>query len=290
MSLSTLTPPEKTFIVPVYNAAIFIDRTLRDVAAWLTARPEAWELIVVDDASTDSTPERLEAFGAAHAAEAVTVLRLPRNRGKGFAVRSALARARGAVIVFTDCDLAYPLENVDRVLAELDRGAEAAIACRVLPESTYLISPKFFSYLYTRHLMGRMFNLLCRILTVPRLLDTQAGLKGFRTPVLRPVLDSLVIDGFPFDVEILRALIDRRASIREVPVSFRYDSEATTVRFTLDALIMVRDLLRVRARSLRGLYRGEPASARRAWSVPAPPAPTRPRRPDSRESPRPRRR
>lgn len=256
MSLTHHHEPERTFVFPVYNAEPFLLRNLLLVHAWLHARPEAWELIVVDDASTDGTPAILDGFRAAHGADDVTILRLPRNRGKGFAVRSAIELARGAYTVFTDCDLAYPLENVDRVLAALDEGAEAAIACRVLPESTYLISPKFFSYLYTRHIMGRLFNVLCRALTVPRLLDTQAGLKGFRTASMRPFLHRLVIDGFPFDVELLRALLDRKGSVREIPVSFRYDSEPSTVRFTLDALIMVRDLVRVRIRSLRGLYSG----------------------------------
>jgi dolichyl-phosphate beta-glucosyltransferase len=263
MSLSRAREPVRTFVLPVYNAGPFIERHLCEVLAWLRARPEPWELIVVDDASHDETPAILDAFREVHPLDNVTIVRLLRNRGKGFAVRSALERARGAVTVFTDCDLAYPLENVDRVLAQLDDGAEAAIACRVLPESTYLISPKFFSYFYTRHIMGRIFNRLCRILAVPRFLDTQAGLKGFRMASLRPILGDLVIDGFPFDVELLRALLDRKAVVREIPVSFRYDSEPSTVRFTLDALIMLRDLVRIRIRSLRGIYRDGTAAASR---------------------------
>jgi hypothetical protein len=134
--------------------------------------------------------------------------------------------------------------------------------------------------------MGGCSTLLCRILTVPRLLDTQAGLKGFRTDVVRSVLDTLVVDGFPFDVELLRALIDRKASIREIPVSFRYDSEPTTVRFTMDALIMLRDLVRIRVRSLRGAYRRNAASAARSWPLPPRAAPEMTRLPDSPESPR----
>src|SRR5262249_32630314 len=157
--------------------------------------------------------------------------------------------------VFTDCDLAYPVENTERIMAQLESGADVAIACRVLPQSTYLISPSFFSYLYTRHLMGRLFNDLCRLLTVPRLLDTQAGLKGFRTETVRPILGRLVMNGFSFDVELLRALIDRGARIVEVPVSFRYDSEPSTVRFVYDSAVMMRDLILIRYRSLRGRYR-----------------------------------
>lgn len=255
MSLDRNEAPHRTLILPVYNAEPFLAGVLETVAAWLGAQVESWELIIVDDASSDGTNGILETFLAAHASAAITRVRFTENRGKGFAVRAGLGLARGSYAVFTDCDLAYPLENIHGIMRALDAGADCAVACRVLPESTYLISPKFFSYLYTRHLMGRMFNWLCRVLTVPRLLDTQAGLKGFRTECIRPLVSALVVDGFPFDVELLRALLDRGARIVEVAVSFRYDSEPSTVRFMIDAAVMVRDLIGIRLRSLRGHYR-----------------------------------
>lgn len=247
-----------TLIVPAYNAEAFIDATLRDVRDWLASRDEPWEVIVIDDASRDRTPALIDAFVRAHPGEAFRVIRFTENRGKGFAVRVGLDAARGTFSVFTDCDLAYPMPNVAAIVDQLVGGADAAIACRVHPDTTYLIKPDFFSYLFTRHLMGRWFNGICRAIAVPRLLDTQAGLKGFRTDVVRPILGRLRLDGFSFDVELLRALIDRGARIAETPVAFRYDSEPSTVHFTLDALRMARDLLRIRYRSVRGRYRVRP--------------------------------
>jgi len=251
-----------TLVLPVYNAEGFVEATLRDVHDWLARREEPWELIVVDDASRDATPRILEAFSRSHADEAIQVLRFDANHGKGFAVRVGLDRASGGVAVFTDCDLAYPLANIDAILDRIADGADAAIACRVSPESTYLISPNFFSYLFTRHVMGRIFNAISRAIAVPRLLDTQAGLKGFRTAIVKPLLSRLRLDGFSFDVELLRGLIDRGARIDEVPVAFRYDSEPSTVNFTMDALRMARDLVCVRWRSMRGLYAIESAPRR----------------------------
>jgi dolichyl-phosphate beta-glucosyltransferase len=254
-----------SLVLPVCNGGPEFGRTLESVRSWLAARREPWELIVVDDGSTDGTGKIVAAFADEHRGESVSAIRLPRNRGKGLAVRTGLARARGRYVLFTDSDLAYPLDNLDRILDSLRAGADAAIACRVLPESTYHISPSFFSYLYTRHLMGRLFNRISRVLAVPRLLDTQAGLKGFRRDALHDLLGRLVLDGFSFDVELLRALQDRGRRIDEVPVSFRYDSEPTTVRFVRDAACMIRDLIRVRLRSWRGIYRGpepEPVPAR----------------------------
>lgn len=255
MSLArTAAGPFGTLIIPAYNAAGFLQATLRDVHQWLSSREEAWELIFVDDASRDATPRILEAFSRAHPDEAIQIVRFDANHGKGFAVRVGLHRASGRVAIFTDCDLAYPLSNIDAFLARIVDGADAAIASRVADGSTYLISPSFFSYLFTRHLMGRIFNLISRAVAVPRLLDTQAGLKAFRTANIKPLLPRLRLDGFSFDVELLRGLIDRGARIDEVPVAFRYDSEPSTVNFAKDALRMARDMLRVRWRSYRGYY------------------------------------
>lgn len=254
----SLVPSERgvygTLILPVYQAEGFLPTTLVETHAWLEAHPEPWELLIVDDGSTDGSAAIVDAFVRTHPGETIRVIRFSTNRGKGFAVRVGLDRALGRFAVFTDCDLAYPMPNVALVLDRLEAGADAAIANRVAPESTYLIRPDFFSYLFTRHVMGRIFNGICRALAVPRLQDTQAGLKGLRTEVVRPVLSRLRLDGFSFDVELLRALIDRDARIDEVPVAFRYDTEPSTVNFTLDALRMIRDLIRVRWRSLRGRY------------------------------------
>ncbi len=244
-----------TFILPVYNAESFLAKSLLQVHEWLATHPKTWELIIVDDASQDSTPEIINDFLSEYVGENIRKVRLLENRGKGFAIRVGFTLARGEYTVFTDCDLAYPLKNIERILTGLETGADAAIACRVLPESTYLISPSFFSYLFTRHISGRGFNLLCRIMTVPRILDTQAGLKGFRTPVVRQMLDRFVIDGFSFDIELLRCLVDRGARIVEVPVFFRYDSEPTTVRFIIDSLAVLRDMAHIRFRSILGRYR-----------------------------------
>jgi dolichyl-phosphate beta-glucosyltransferase len=254
MTLRHHDTPLATLVVPIHNAAPFLAGTLDQLHAWLARRPEAWELMLVDDGSTDGSSCVLDGFIRSHRGEEITCTRFSSNRGKGFATRAGMARARGAYVLYTDCDLAYPPENLPIILETLRDGADAAIACRVLPQSAYVIRPPFFSYLYTRHLLGRLFNRVCRLLTIPRLLDTQAGLKGFRSEAVRRVLPRLSIDGFSFDVELLRALIDQRAVLREVPVVFRYDSEPSTVRFLADSFRMLRDLLKVRFRSWRGMY------------------------------------
>jgi len=264
MSLDRSREPQRSFILPVYNAELFLLNNLNAVRAWLSARPEPWELIIVDDASTDSTSPILDRFLSEHEREAVVRVRFTENRGKGFATRVGLGLARGSIP--SSPTATSPIRSrTPRRSSRRSSGRRRGDRLPGPPQSTYMMSPSFFSYLYTRHLMGRLFNVLCRVLTVPRILDTQAGLKGFRTEVVRPLLAHMTMDGFSFDVELLRALIDRGARIVEIPVSFRYDSEPSTVQFIEDSARMLRDLLLIRFRSLRGHYRNLPA-------VPAPAA------------------
>jgi hypothetical protein len=170
--------PALSLVIPVYDAADQLPATLQAVDHFAAQYPDRLEVLFVDDCSTD-VDVRLSLEEFAGAREGVRVLRNAHNRGKGYSVTRGMLAARGRYRVFTDVDLAYPLDQVHRIVGELARGADVAIACRVLPESRYLMSPSFFHYLYTRHLMSRAFNRVVQTFLLPGILDTQAGLKGF---------------------------------------------------------------------------------------------------------------
>lgn len=244
--------PVLSLIIPVFNGADRLQSTLSALRDFLCTRDYSWELILVDDCSAPAASRQLSAF--AHQMPSVTVLRNERNRGKGHSVARGMLAATGAYRVFTDADLAYPLTEVERILAALRGTADIAVACRVLPESRYLMSPSFFSYLYTRHVMSRAYNLLVRMLLIPGILDTQAGLKGFSAGAAEAVFAKITTPGFGFDVEALFIARMRGFTIVQTPVCFRYDEEPTTVRFAEDALRMTRDLARIRWNRWRGRY------------------------------------
>ena len=225
---------------------------MQGLCGYLAAQGFAAELIVVDDCSDDDTPAIVDEVCAE--TDRVRLLRNDRNRGKGFSVARGMREASGAYRVFIDADLAYPPTEVSKILRDLEAGADVAIACRVLPDSRYLMSPTFFSYLYTRHLMSRAFNTVVRWSLVPGVLDTQAGLKGFTARAADLIFPKLTVPGFGFDVEAL--YIARREGLRiaQTAVHFRYDSEPTTVRFLRDGLRMAGDLARIRLNEHRGRY------------------------------------
>jgi dolichyl-phosphate beta-glucosyltransferase len=244
--------PHLSLVVPVYNEGERIRSSLELLQEFRTGLPCTSELILVDDCSERATAGPLEDF--AGATPDVTLLRNEENRGKGFSVSRGMLVARGAYRVFTDADLAYPPREVSKILRDLEAGADVAIACRVLPESRYLMSPSFFSYLYTRHVMSRVYNALVRLVLIGGVLDTQAGLKGFTARAAEMIFPRISIPRFGFDVEVLFIARKHGLGIRQTAVDFRYDEEATTVKFAQDAARMARDLYRIRENDRRGRY------------------------------------
>jgi len=241
-----------SLVIPVHHCRGSLDGLLAELDSFLCAAPAPTELVLIDDRgrNPNASAELLRFAARPH----VRVLQNDRNRGKGYSVARGMLEATGAFRVFTDADLAYPLDEVWKIVSVLDRGADVAIACRVLPESQYTMSARYLRYIYTRHVMSRVFNKMVRMTLIPGVLDTQAGLKGYTATAARDVFSRVRIAGFGFDLESL--FVARRLGLRidQVPVRFRYNDEPTTVRFVRDAGTMASDLARIRWRGWTGKY------------------------------------
>jgi dolichyl-phosphate beta-glucosyltransferase len=263
--VTTAEKPSLTFVLPVYNGARFFGASLATVWAWLATEPRETELLVVDDGSSDATWALLQQFAAEHPpAEGqprFVALRNAQNRGKGYSLRRAFLEASGELVVFTDADLTYPVENVASLVATLEQGPDLAYGSRMHADSRYIVAPTFFPLLFTRHAMGRVFNFLVQIVVVSGIRDTQAGLKGFRRAAARALAERIRLDRFSFDVEMFFVARRLGQRIAECPVTFLYRKEPSTVRFARDSLRMLRDMLVIRWRGWRGVYDGAPDPA-----------------------------
>ncbi len=244
--------PHLSLVIPVYNGGKRMRANLDQVQTFLAAQSYHSELVLVDDGNAEAGAKALREFAACH--PAVTLIRNETNRGKGFSVTRGMLAAGGAYRVFTDADLAFPLAEVNRILCDLETGADVAIACRVLPESRYLMSPSYFHYLYTRHVMSRAFNLMVRSVMLRGVLDTQAGLKGFSARAADVVFPRVTIPRFGFDLEALYVAQKHGFVVRQTAVNFRYDNEPSTVNFARAALTMAGDLVQVKLNDWRGRY------------------------------------
>jgi len=242
-----------SLVIPVYNGAGSLPGSLAELSDWLPRQPTGTELVLVNDGSNPHTATLLRDFAACTLG--VKLLVNERNGGKGRAVARGMQAATGRLRIFTDADLAYSLDDVADTARQLETGSDVVIGCRVLPDSRYDISPEFFRYLYTRHVMSRTFNWAVRHGLLPGILDTQAGLKGFTARAAEIVFPRLTVPGFGFDVELLYVARQHGLTISQKAVHYRYDHEPSTLRFARDAVTMLGDLVRIRWNSLRGRYR-----------------------------------
>lgn len=229
--------PELSIVVPAYNEEQRIGSSLERMLAYFAHR--AVEILVVDDGSTDATAAVVQRAAAQHGC--VQLLGYGQNRGKGFAVRYGMLRARAPRVLFSDADLATPIEEVEKLEACLDDGYDIAIGSRDVKGSQLLKRQSLL-----REYGGRLFNRMVRIVAVPGIHDTQCGFKLFTRPAAQAIFQRCKVDHFAFDVEVLYLAIRLFGfRVAEAPVRWAHQ-EGSKVRFLRDARRMILTLVGIR--------------------------------------------
>jgi dolichyl-phosphate beta-glucosyltransferase len=230
-------------VVPAYREASRIAQAVEALRAALAdLGPGATEIVVVDDGSGDGTAD------AALAAGADQVVVHPANRGKGAAVRSGVAAARGRTIAFTDADLSYSPDQVVTLVREVEAGWDVAIGNRRHPGTRTLTRTT-----RVRDLGSRIINLAASAVLLSHPHDTQCGLKAFRSDAARTTFGLARVDGFAFDIELIHLIERHELSLTDVPVRVEH-SDRSTVRAARDGIRLLRDLWRIRHLSATGAY------------------------------------
>ena len=239
-------------VVGCYNAARHLEKRLRELVAFLDGIDRDYEVLIVEDGSVDeSLPilRRLEGV-----VPSISVLRNPRNMGKGYSIRNGILNSRGKYILFTDIDMAYSKGNLLLVLERLESGQPLVVGNRRLPESVYVVNNALVKYVYRRHRGGIAFNTLVRMMFGLATRDTQSGLKGFTRAAAAQIFQRLYTDGFLFDIEIfIRARI-LAIPVVEVPVQLTFEDDVTTVQQFRQLFTVVPGLIHIKMLQLRGAY------------------------------------
>ena len=230
--------PDLSVVIPCYNEEQRLPRTIEQIERYLSTAGGSYELILVDDGSSDGTRKVMDEAAARNAS--VRLEALPHNRGKGRALAEGVAAARGAEILVTDADLSTPIEELDKLRAALRTGAGVAIASRALKGSRVEVSQPIY-----RVLMGKAFNLLVQAVLLPGIWDTQCGFKLFRADVAHDAFARLTTDGFGYDPEVLYRARKKGVKIAEIPVVWR-NSAPTKVSPIKSSVDMFRHVLRIR--------------------------------------------
>ncbi|HEX2909641.1 MAG TPA: dolichyl-phosphate beta-glucosyltransferase [Chloroflexia bacterium] len=256
-----------TVVIPAYNEQVRLSETLHRVLSWLEEQSFTSEVLVVDDGSEDATASVVQKIinerelAEKNGTTALCRLRLIINdhRGKGYAVRTGMLEGRGRYILFSDADLSTPISEASKLLAWFDQGYQVAIGSREGKDAHRYNEPGY------RHFMGRVFNLLVRMVTFSPFQDTQCGFKAFTREAARDIFKGVQLYGenshkvtgamvTGFDVEVLFLASKRGYRVREVPVQW-YHVEGSKVSPLKDSVRNALDVLKVRVNDLRGLYR-----------------------------------
>ena len=231
-------PPQLSIVVPALNEAKSLAVTLDRILSTVATMVESFEVVVVDDGSTDGTDKI--AAGLAAGNPRVRVNRHPTNQGKGAAVRSGVSASLGEYVIFTDADLSTPLEEIAPMMSLLEGGADLVIGSRALPDSRIEVPQRWW-----REGMGKVFNRLVRLATGLSFPDTQCGFKGFRREAALELFGGLETVGFCFDVEVLLKARELGLRVEELGVRWQ-NREESAVHPLWSSLEMLWDLARLR--------------------------------------------
>jgi dolichyl-phosphate beta-glucosyltransferase len=240
--------PLLSLVIPAYNEAKRLPATLLRIQEHRRLWNFSSEIIIVVEPSEDGTLSLAES--AAKSASRLAVMTHHERRGKGFAVRSGILRAKGDFIFFTDADLSTPLEDLDDSLQRMreDRSIDVMVGNRQHPE-THILQRQNAN----REWMGKIFNQIAKLMTGLQIRDTQCGFKGFRHRAAKEIFGRQRIDGFSFDVEVLLLAKAMGFLTVEVPVHWT-NSPTSSVRVVHDSIGMLFDLFRIRRLVKKTLY------------------------------------
>jgi dolichyl-phosphate beta-glucosyltransferase len=233
-----------SIVIPAYNEARRLPSTIRRLREYLGGQDYSWEIIVVANGCTDGTAGTVR--GLQTEPQTIRLLELE-QRGKGLAARSGALASCGDVVFLCDADLSMPPERLETFMQVIE-------CADVVAGSREAHGARRFEEPWHRHVMGRVFNRLVQLVAVPGIHDTQCGFKAFRRGAALDLFGQQTVVGWGFDVELL--FLARRYGyvVEELGIDWFFDAD-TRVRPGIDTLQMLRELIAIRLRNLRGQYR-----------------------------------
>lgn len=231
-------------IIPAYNEAKRIEKTLLDVDSYLEKQQYDYEIIVVDNNSNDGTGDVVKKLQETTVQNARVIRET--IKGKGAAVKRGVLESQGDYVMFMDADNATPISEIEKFWPHLQAGYEVVIGDRYM-DKTHAAKQPFY-----RTILSRGSNMLIQFVLIPHINDTQAGFKAFNGQAAKNIFKHITIYGWAFDMEMLAIALKLSYRIKAVPI-IREEHGGSTVPPT--AFIQsLRDLFIIKWRSMSGRY------------------------------------
>ncbi len=224
-----------SIVVPVYNFAKGVEQTIDRINKFLNKNPDNFEIIFVNDGSTDKTAEVIEKF----CNDNIKLINLDSNQGKGVAVKAGIMQSAGNYVIFTDADLPYGLEIINKVKEKLASGYEVVLGSRTLVKSQSIDH-----YGLKRKILSYIFKKSANLILLDEVSDTQCGVKGFSRQAAKNIFSRIKTVRFAFDVEVIYLAQKLDYQIAQIPVILLSNATSTMNLFK-DGLMMFFDLAKL---------------------------------------------
>ncbi len=232
---------ELSIVIPAYNEAERLPLTLQRINAHFANDPRSYEIIVVDDGSTDGT-----GIVATQSALPVRLVQQPKNMGKGAAVRTGMAAAQGEWRYLCDADLSTPIEDFEKLWIRRHE-ADVILGSRRMPGSSIERHQRWW-----KEVLGQAGNAFIQLMVVRGIHDTQCGFKLFSRRT-RSLFERQQLNSWGYDFEIL--WLARRAGLRLLEIPVRWVNDDRSKVRPSDYVKTLVDVLRIRYYQARGFYK-----------------------------------
>lgn len=234
-------------IIPAYNEEANIGSTLEEVAVYLKGKDYSYEVIVIDDGSSDGTIQKAQE--KKNILDELKVVPSKPNHGKGYVVRNAILASTGKYVMFMDADNATSINELDSFMPYLEEGYDAVIGSRRLKDSDVVVPESAM-----RIILGNIYILLSKIFLGSKVRDFNCGFKAYNRFAANKVFSLQRMDDWSFDTEIMFLLNKFGMKIKELPVRWTHKADSKVKPFKAGVESFL-SLIKIKLNDLKGLYK-----------------------------------